>query len=727
MNYIKGNFRSIIYEGNNGYKVGLFKVKETNDEEMQDFLNKVVTFTGFFNDLNKEDKYLFYGSLNNHERYGYQYAVKNYEKVIPEGKEAIIEFLASPLIKNCGEKTATNIVNTLGEEAINKIKEGYQNLLVVPGITENRALKIYNSVMKYAAVDDMMIKLKEYGFSTPEVTNIISIYNDKALNIVNENIYLLKELIGFDKLDNIFIKFNDPADSIRIKSCILEVMNRLTFINGDTYHYVQEIVSGLKTMFKIMVEEDNFNYLIAELVKNKEIVIEADKYYLRESFDMENYIANSLLVTASGKATNYKKVDELIKQIEKEEGINFDKTQIEAIKAALNNNITIITGGPGTGKTTIVKTILKIFKALNNYSEGESIYNIALLAPTGRASKKLMEVTNHSAMTIHRFLKWHKESNTFEYNEENKLHKELVIVDEVSMIDTFLFDSLMRGINHDLKLILIGDENQLPSVGSGLILNDLISTNKFKHIALSKIFRQKSESSIPYLAKEIKDKKLSKDYFLLKEDFNFIETSPNKIKSNIETIALKALEKGITEKDLIVLAPMYKGENGIDNLNNLLQELYNKKAPTKEEIHIADVIFREGDKVIQLTNDVDHNVFNGDIGYIAEINSKAKEVLIVNFDGNFVPYKKEDLIHLKHAYAISIHKSQGSEFDYVLLPITPSFSKMLYNKLIYTGVSRAKKSLIIIGDKLSFERGVQNNYSINRKTTLKERIMASNG
>lgn len=725
MNYIKGSFRSIIFDGNNGYKVGLFKVKETNDEEMIDFLNKVITFTGFFTDLNKEDKYLFYGSLNNHERYGFQYAVKNYEKVVPEGADAVIEFLSSSLIKNCGEKTATNIVNTLGEDAINKIKEGYQNLLVVPGITENKAIKIYNSIMKYAFIDDTIIKLKEYGFSTPEVTNIIGVYNDKSLNIVNENIYLLKELISFEKLDNIFVKFNDPLDSVRIKACILEVMNRLTFINGDTYHFLNEIVSGLKTMFKTIVEEDNFNYLMDELIKNKEMVICEDKYYLRESFDMENYISESLLEISSGKTTNYKKIDELIKQIEKDENIKFDKTQIEAMKEALNNNVTIITGGPGTGKTTIVKTILKIFKALNNYSEGESIYNIALLAPTGRAGKKLMEVTNHSAMTIHRFLKWHKESNTFEYNESNKLHKTLVIVDEVSMIDTFLFDSLMKGINHDLKLILIGDENQLPSVGSGLILSDLIATNTFKHILLTKIFRQKSESSIPYLAKEIKDRKLSKDYFLLKEDFNFIETSPNQIKKNIETIALKAMEKGITERDLIVLVPMYKGENGIDNLNIVLQKLYNKPLPSKNELHIADIVFREGDKVIQLTNDVDHNVFNGDIGYIEEINTKAKEVLIVNFDGNFVPYKKEDLIHLKHAYVISVHKSQGSEFDYVVMPITPSFSKMLYNKLIYTGVSRAKKSLMIVGDKLSFERGIQNNYSINRKTTLKERLISN--
>ncbi|HOP65926.1 MAG TPA: ATP-dependent RecD-like DNA helicase, partial [Bacilli bacterium] len=207
MNYIKGNFRNIIFEGNNGYKVGLFKIKETNDEEMQDFLNKVITFTGYFNDLNKEDKYIFYGSLTNHERYGYQYSVKNYEKVVPEGKDALIEFLSSSLISGCGEKTAINIVNTLGEDAINKIKENYENLLVVPNITAKRALRIYNSLIKYSATDDIMIKLKEYGFSMNEITNIISVYNEKSLDIVQENIYLLKEIIGYEKLDNIFLKF----------------------------------------------------------------------------------------------------------------------------------------------------------------------------------------------------------------------------------------------------------------------------------------------------------------------------------------------------------------------------------------------------------------------------------------------------------------------------------------------------------------------------------------
>ncbi len=720
MNYIKGNFRSIIFEGNNGYKIGLFKIKETNDEEMQDFLNKVITFTGYFTDLNKEDKYLFYGSLTNHERYGIQYAVKNYEKVVPEGKEAVIEFLSSSLIKGCGEKTAIKIVETLGEEAINKIKENYQNLLIIPSITDSKALKIYNSIMKYAAIDEIIIQLKEYGFSTPEVTNIISIYNEKSLNIVKENIYLLKELISFDKLDNIFIKFNDTLDSVRIKACILEVMNRLTFVNGDTYHYLNEIISGLKQMFKIILEEDNFNYILESLIKDKYIIVDEDKYYLREFYNMELNISKSLIEINGNKKASYSKIDSIISKIE--DKIKFDKTQIEAIKKALNNNITIITGGPGTGKTTIVKAILKAFNILNNYSEGESILNVALLAPTGRASKKLSEVTGIGAMTIHRFLKWYKESNTFEYNEDNKIYKKLVIIDEVSMIDTFLFDSLMKGLNHDLKLVLIGDENQLPSVGGGLILNDLIDTNIFDHILLTKIFRQKSESFIPYLAKEIKNRKLSTDYFSIKDDFNFIETSPNKIKMSIENICKRGLEKGITEKDLIVLAPMYKGENGIDNLNVVLQNLYNEKSPHKNEFHVGDVTFREGDKVIQLTNDVDHNVFNGDIGYILEINSKNKEVLIVDFDGNLVPYKKEDLIHLKHAYAISVHKSQGSEFNHVIFPITPAFSKMLYNKLIYTGVSRAKKSLIIVGDKLSFERGVKNNYSINRKTSLKERI-----
>lgn len=726
MNYIKGNYRQAIYENESGYKVGLFKVKETNDEEMLDYLNKVITFTGYFADLNKEDKYIFYGEIKNHERYGAQYVVKTYEKIVPEGKDAIVEFLASSLIKSCGEKTALSIVETLGEDAIKKIKEGYENLLLVPNITEKRAKTIYNSIMKYSSSDDMMIKLKELGFSIKEITNIINIYNEKTLDALEENMYLFKEIVAFDKIDNIFLKNHEKDDMIRIKACILESMNRLSFMNGDTYYHIDELASALKTIFKLNIEKDLFDRAIDLLLSENLIVVCEEKYYLKEFYDMEINIAATMLEINSNVPDTYENIDSVISKIEKKNNIKFDKVQKTAITNSLNNNVTIITGGPGTGKTTIVKAIVEAYIALNKYEPLDVIRNIELLAPTGRASKKLSEITTLPAKTIHRFLKWHKESNTFMYNEDNKYFKKLVIVDEVSMIDTFLFDALLKGINSDLKLILIGDENQLPSVGGGLILNDLIASNVFSHTLLKKIFRQKSESYIPYLSKEIKEKSLSADYKLKRKDFNFIETPGNQIKNTVEQIIGLATNKGLTEKDIIVLAPMYKGENGIDNLNNLLQNIFNPKNKNKNELHVADIVYRECDKVIQLNNDVEHNVFNGDIGYIDEVNIRSKEVLLVNFDGNYVPYRKEDLIHLKHAYAISIHKSQGSEFDHVILPITSSYNKMLYNKLIYTGVSRAKKSLTIIGSSLAFERSIENNYSVNRKTTLIARLVNKN-
>lgn len=723
MNYIKGNFRSAIYESESGYKVGLFKVKETNDEELTDYVNKTITFTGYFTDLNTEDKYIFYGSLNNHERYGVQYVVKSYEKEVPTGENAVIEFLSSSLIKGCGEKTAISIVKTLGDEAISKIKTNYENLLLIPNMTEKKALRIYNSIMEYSKNDEVIIKLKSLGFTIKETTNIINVFHEQVIDILNNNIYEFKEIVPFNKLDNIFLSLNDNYSLVRIKACIIETMNKLVMNNGDTYHFDHEINNFLKTNFNLNVNEDTFSEATQELINEEFILKENDRYYLKEYYEMENNIANTLNVINNNKLEKFKDLDTSIMSIEKFMGLSFDTTQKSAIKKSINSNISIITGGPGTGKTTIVNAIVRTFIEINNYTNFDIMRNIVLLAPTGRASKRLAEITNLPAYTIHRFLKWNKEGNYFQINENNKTGETLIIVDEVSMLDTFILDALLKGLTTNIKLILIGDENQLPSVGGGLILSDLINSDLFTHIKLTKIFRQESDSYIPYLAKEIREQDLSNDYLIKKDDYNFILTSANQIKNVINQICLKGIEHNIDYKNMIVLAPMYRGENGIDNLNILLQKIFNPEAKSKKELHIADVIFREQDKVIQLVNDPDNNVFNGDIGYIDEVNIKSKEVLTVNFDGNYISYKREDLIRLKHAYAISVHKSQGSEFEHVIMPIVNSYTRMLYNKLIYTGVSRAKKSLIIIGEQEAFIKGVMNNYSLDRKTSLTERLL----
>ena len=345
---------------------------------------------------------------------------------------------------------------------------------------------------------------------------------------------------------------------------------------------------------------------------------------------------------------------------------------------------------------------------------------IALLAPTGRASKKMASSTSLPAYTIHRYLKWYKDSNDFFYNEYNKTNHRLIIVDEVSMIDIDLFNALLNGISPGVKLILVGDTFQLPSVGPGLVLDDIISSDYFNYVPLNQIYRQSDNSYIPYLAKEIKNNDLSEEFLNKRDDYSFFQTKSNQIKGAIEQIIKISLEKGIDERHMQVLAPMYKGENGIDNLNVVLQNIYNPVSDKKEEINYGDVIYRVGDKVLQLVNDLDNNVFNGDIGYIEAINGKT---VSIDFEGNRVEYEKKNLKQIKHAYAITIHKSQGSEFEHVIMPISNSYYKMLYNKLIYTGVSRAKKTLTIVGDPYSFVRAVGNNYSANRKTSLKTKII----
>ena len=424
--------------------------------------------------------------------------------------------------------------------------------------------------------------------------------------------------------------------------------------------------------------------------------------------------------------TKYKNLKHYLDEIEVVNNIKYNSKQKEAIMSGLTSGISIITGGPGTGKTTIIKAIVELYQTLNNLSYEALMEEMALLAPTGRASKRLSESTNVGAKTIHRFLKWHKEANSFEINEYNKDFSKFIIIDEFSMVDINLFDSLLKGLTRDVQIILVGDYNQLPSVGPGMLLKDLIDSNLINTISLDLLYRQGKGSFIPILADSIK--KGDESNILAKaNDYCFLECSKNSIRTSVRNICEQLAKKEISLTDLELLAPMYKGLNGIDILNKDLQEVFNPYSDSKEEISVGDTIFRVNDKVIQLVNMPDDNVFNGDIGYIKEINKSSvsaskKNEIVVNYDGNYVTYLPKDFNKIKHAYIISIHKSQGSEFPIVIMPITMDYKKMLYRKLIYTGITRAKSKLIMLGESSAFTYSIENTNEYVRKTALLERL-----
>ena len=723
---VSGKFRNFLYTGDNGYTVALFRIKKIFDDELADFLNKTITVTGSFINPNTEDTYILDGNYIEHPRYGYQLKVDSYEKTMPTDEDALIEFLSSKLIKGCGEKTAKNIVEHFGADAINVIKEDPNRLYEIKGIKESTINKIYSSICSYTNADETLVYLKKLGFSISECTLLFNKYGDGIKEIINDSFYSLLELVDFNKLDNIYINNFNPKSDERVLACIIEAVKYLDISTGNTYHYKEDIYNAFINKFRFDLDKDKFDKYLNKLIKDEDLIIDDNNIYLNESYDDECIIANKLYrISKNGIQDKISFSD-----LEREVNINniiYNEEQRSAIKTALNNPITIISGGPGVGKTTIINAIVRSYMLYYRITNLDALNKIALLAPTGRAAKKLAASTQMPASTIHRFLKWNKETDDFQINEYNPNYHNLVIVDEVSMLDNHLFASLLKGLTSNIKLVLVGDVFQLPSVGPGQILFDLINSDYFPFIFLKQIYRQSENSYIPYLARDIKAKDISDNLFERKDDYSFIDVDVQNIKGTIRKICEKTKEKNINESDIQILAPMYKGENGIDNLNYIMQDFFNPKDEKKKEITYGYVTYRENDKVLQQINNPDCNVFNGDIGYIKKIekvkDKVTKDVITIDFDGNLVEYNKEDLSMIKHAYAITIHKSQGSEFPHVIMPVCKSYNKMLYNKLIYTGVSRAKKSLIVLGEKESFIKAINNDYSTNRQTGLKEKIM----
>ena len=594
-------------------------------------------------------------------------------------------------------------------------------------MSESKRDKIYDSLVNYSKSSDVILKLKNLGFSIEEAGKIYTKYRDNIVDILDNNIYLLNELVDFKRLDGIFLNnYEDRYDKRRIKACILESMKTISLNTGDIYYDVADVFSVLNKLFSLSLDYETYEEYLKELELELFIVIDDNKCYLQENYQAEIDIAKLLKVIDNKEIKEYD-YTEKIEKLENKLHITYNDDQRRAISTALNNNITIISGGPGTGKTTIINAIVKLYIEKNKLNNIDLIEQIALLAPTGRAAKKMSTSTGLPSSTIHRYLKWNKDNNDFMINEHNKNFQRLIIVDEVSMIDNNLFAALLKGIHSYVKLVLVGDAFQLPSVGPGLVLSDLINSDLFNYVPLNYIYRQSENSYIPYLAREIKNKDLCEEFTNKRDDYNFIMTDTKDIRLTIKKIIEAGISKGYDENNLQILAPMYKGEVGIDSLNKMMSDIFNPNEGQRQ-VTYGEVIYKEGDKVLQLVNDADNNVFNGDIGFIKSIatisNPYKKDVITIDFDGNLVIYQKKDLKNIRHAYAITIHKSQGSEFDHVIMPITYHYGSMLYNKILYTGVSRAKKSLILIGDASSFYKGVLNDYGTMRKTTLKEKLVS---
>ena len=725
-NYIKGNFRKSIFSSDAGYVIGLFKLKETNDKLLQEQINHTITFTGYFHELNEDDTYIMYGEVIDHPKYGIQFQSNSYERVKPTDKDTIAIFLASDLFKGVGEKLAKSIAETLGDETIDKILSDPTCLYAVPKLTKEKANNIANTVKKYEESHQNIAKLIDIGFSMKEALNIYNEYKSNTTKIIETNIYQITynlPNISFLKIDKAAKNLNiDPKSQQRVKAAVLYIMKELVYHYGDSYLDEDTIIRNTNQFLKIGYE--NYSEIFKSLEENDYIVINNDEFYLKEIWDAENNITERIYQMASKKTKENKKLPALIEEMERINKIKYNEQQKKAITKALEDNLLVITGGPGTGKTTIIKAITELYQHINKISDYKVTEKLALLAPTGRASKRMSESTNLPASTIHRFLKWNKELDEFMINENNKSDVELVIVDEVSMIDINLFNSLMNGLKSNVKMILVGDYNQLPSVGPGNLLKDLIQSKCIDTIKLNHLYRQGEDSYIISLAHEIKNGNLTENYLETYKDYTFLKCSDNHIKNNLMNLCQKIIDKGYDYKHMQILAPMYRGENGIDTLNKYLQNVFNPKSKEKREIKSGEVIFREGDKILQLENMPDENIYNGDIGIIKYIKSSSKKnELYIDFDGNLVKFTPKDFNKIKHGYIISIHKSQGSEFDMVIMTMSFDYKRMLYKKLIYTGVTRAKRKLILIGQPDAFAYSVHNNNEYERKSKLLEKIM----
>ena len=698
-----------------------------------------IKIVGIFDSVNIGESLEVEGEFTYDNKYGEQLNVTSYKKMLPSSVVEIERYLSSGIIATIGPKNAGYIVEKFGKKSLDIVFDETDRLIEVRGIGKKSIEKIKKSVEELRFSKNILFYLSGLGISLSLSKKIYSIFREDTLEIINENPYkLIKNVkgIGFLKADEIALKNNlDKTSPYRIESAIIYILTQKAMNFGHVYYPKDKLTEEVSSL--IGIEKDLIEPIYMNLLLSSDIVVDNSfdepNIYLDYLYISESYIASKLAKMALNE--DFKILFNIEKEVKKSiesQLIRLSEIQIDAIKSCFEENISIITGGPGTGKTTIINTISKIFL--------ENGYNISLCAPTGRAAKRIEETTGIEAKTIHRMLGYipssYDDIGHFEYNEDNPLDTDVIIIDEMSMVDVVVFEKLLRGIKDNTKLIIVGDVDQLPSVGAGNVLKDLINSNKIKYTKLIDIFRQSENSNIIVNAHKINNGQEP----LLNEknsDFFFLNTDAPSITRNIVVdLISRRLPKAYGydySKDIQILTQSRKGICGVFELNKLLQDILNPKTEASDEILVGNKLFRVNDKVMQTKNNYNlsfvddegeenFGVYNGDMGHIIFIDKSSNKLTVEMDDKRLIEYSLEDLDNLELAYAITIHKSQGSEFKSVIIPMFDGYKLLQTRNLLYTAITRAKENIVLVGDKNVMNNMIRNNTINSRYSNLEKRI-----
>lgn len=726
--YFSGTVERIIFENpNNFFRILLLDIEDT-DAEFDDF---EIIVTGTMADIMEGQDYTFWGTLVQHPKYGEQLKVTRYERAKPTSK-GLVKYFASDHFKGIGVKTAQKIVDLYGDNTIDQILADPGRLVTINGLSSANREAFVSKLRQNYGTEMLLSKLAEYGIPNKLALQIQDTYKEETLEIVQKYPYQLVEDIqgiGFKIADQLAQQLGIESDAPeRFRAGLVHTLFSQSMETGDTYIEARDLLSHtidlLENARQVELDPslvaDELAHLIEEdKIQNVETKIFENSLYFAE----EGIRSNLIRILEKGKQETFDtpKLESIIEQVEQDLGICYDHIQKKAICDAINHKVFILTGGPGTGKTTVINGIIATYATLHKLDLAKKQeLPILLAAPTGRAARRMNELTGLPSATIHRHLGMTGDDDTSHL--DDYLDADFIIVDEFSMVDTWLANQLLSNISSNSKILIVGDADQLPSVSPGQVLADLLKIPILPQTKLTKIYRQGEDSTIVTLASQIQQGLLPADFTEKKADRSYFEATSEYIPDMIKKIVAAAIRSGIPAQDVQVLAPMYRGPAGIDQINQLMQDLINPAEKDQLVFEAPDCQYRQGDKIIHLVNDAESNVFNGDLGYITDLlpakytDSKQDE-LTINFDGNEIVYQRSEWYKIRLAYAMSIHKSQGSEFPVVILPITKSSHRMLQRNLVYTAITRAKSKLILLGEFSAFQFAVKNTGTA-RKTYL---------